>query len=106
MIISETPSKARLWIDLWSYTQQSKTLLVTTRQYHFVVFLIKLVTLNQVSCTIAVAKLWAFVLIVVAEKFSFLGLPITCPFPDVHFPVWTFIEHLCMIFELTKRVSA
>ncbi|XP_063247066.1 protein MEMO1 isoform X3 [Prinia subflava] len=37
------------------------------------------------------------------EKFSFLGLPITCPSPDVHFPVWTFTEHLCMIFELTKR---
>ncbi|XP_050171356.1 protein MEMO1 isoform X2 [Myiozetetes cayanensis] len=37
------------------------------------------------------------------EKFSFLGLPITCPSPDVHFPVWTFTGHLCMISELTKR---
>nr|XP_014435083.1 protein MEMO1 isoform X3 [Pelodiscus sinensis] len=36
-------------------------------------------------------------------KFSSLGLPIMCPFPDVHFPVWRFIEHLCMIFELIKR---
>ncbi|XP_074020282.1 protein MEMO1 isoform X4 [Numenius arquata] len=40
---------------------------------------------------------------ILPEKFSFLGLPIMCPFPDVHFPVWTYIEHLCMISELTKR---
>ncbi|XP_027754961.1 protein MEMO1 isoform X2 [Empidonax traillii] len=37
------------------------------------------------------------------EKFSFLGLPITCPSPVVHYPVWTFTGHLCMISELTKR---
>nr|XP_009684932.1 PREDICTED: protein MEMO1 isoform X2 [Struthio camelus australis] len=42
-------------------------------------------------------------ILILPEKFSFSGLPITCPFPDVHFPVWTFIEHLSMIFELTKR---
>ena len=85
-----------------TYTQQSKTLLVTITLYVF----IKLVTLNQVAVKLQLSKLWAFLLIFVAEKFSFLGLPITCPFPDVHFPVWTFTEHLCMIFELTKRVSA
>ncbi|XP_062830764.1 protein MEMO1 isoform X2 [Anolis carolinensis] len=34
---------------------------------------------------------------------SSLGLPIMCPSPDVHFPVWIYIEHPYMIFELIKR---
>lgn len=36
---------------------------------------------------------------------SSLGLPIMCPSPDVHFPVWIYIELPYMICELIKRVT-
>ncbi|XP_026525160.1 protein MEMO1 isoform X2 [Notechis scutatus] len=36
-------------------------------------------------------------------EFSSLGLPIMCPSPDVHFPVWIYIELPYMICELIKR---
>ncbi|XP_012869202.1 PREDICTED: protein MEMO1 [Dipodomys ordii] len=38
-------------------------------------------------------------------EFSSLGLLITCPSLDVHFPVWTYIGHLSMTFVLTKRFT-
>ncbi|XP_015421823.1 protein MEMO1 isoform X3 [Myotis yumanensis] len=38
-------------------------------------------------------------------EFSSLGLLIMCPSLDVHFPVWIYIEHLCMTFVLTKRFT-
>ncbi|XP_023350374.1 protein MEMO1 isoform X2 [Sarcophilus harrisii] len=37
------------------------------------------------------------------EEYSSLGLLIMCPCLDVHFPVWIYIEHLCMTFVLIKR---
>ncbi|XP_042638118.1 protein MEMO1-like [Orycteropus afer afer] len=39
------------------------------------------------------------------REFSSLGLLIMCPSLNVHFPVWIYIEHLCMTFILTKRFT-
>ncbi|XP_036594720.1 protein MEMO1-like isoform X2 [Trichosurus vulpecula] len=36
-------------------------------------------------------------------EYSSLGLPIMCPYLDVHIPVWMYIEYLCMTFVLIER---